>query len=257
MASEHERRYNDREFALILNRAAELSASIDSSTPRPTGLSLEEIKAIALEAGFDSGLIERAARQLPTSSGGSAVERVIGGPVRHEITTRFTARLTDEQSAHLLAIVRAVAAQQGEGDSRAGAMSWNSVGEFSQLFVSAHGEEAGTRARVVVNRQEALVVTTMLSLTAGTIVPFLIAAGLGFESLAVNAAIFAAGFGGSVATARAFWSATTKRWRTRASALMDTLAQTLDQSSKSAAIDVTRISDHAETPARDETKPTT
>ena len=55
MANEQERSYSDREFALILNRAAELGASAESPPRRRTGLSLEEIKAIALEAGFDPG----------------------------------------------------------------------------------------------------------------------------------------------------------------------------------------------------------
>lgn len=203
MASEHERSYSDREFALILNRAAKLSASVDSPSARRTGLSLEEIKAIAIEAGFDPKLIERAARQLPTNVQASSLERGIGGPLKHELTTRFPGRLTEEQSAHLLAIVRAAADQQGDGESNAGGMSWSSGGEFSQLFVSAHGEEGGTRVRVVVNRHGALAITGVLSLTAGVIIPFITAAALDFESLAVNSAIFAGGLGGSVAAARA------------------------------------------------------
>ena len=234
MANEQERSYSDREFALILNRAAELGASAESPPRRRTGLSLEEIKAIALEAGFDPGLIDRAARQLPTNSDASVIERGIGGPLKHELTTRFDVRLTEEQSAHLLAIVRSRADQQGEGVSTAGGMSWNSVGEFSQLFVSAYREEEGTRVRVVVNRQGALAITGVLSLTAGVIVPFLVAAALDFESLAANWGIFAGGLAGSVAIARASWSAASEGWRRRAGALMDLLARTLDETSEGA-----------------------
>lgn len=229
MMDEHERSYSDREFALILNRAAELGAATDSGPRRRTGLSLEEIKAIAVEAGFDPGLIERAARQLPTDPGISALERGIGGPLRHELSTHLDARLTEERAAHLLAMVRAAVGQQGEGDATAAGMSWSSKGEESQLFVTAHREADGTRVRVVVNRQGALAVTGIFSVTAGVIVPLVLASNLGFESLAANAAIFAGGLGASLAAARAFWSATTGRYRRRAGEMMDLLTRTLGQ----------------------------
>jgi hypothetical protein len=231
MAIEHERSYSDQEFALILNRAAELSASAESSPRRRSGLSLEEIKAIAIEAGFDPGSIDRAARQLPVDSGASAVERAIGGRLKHELTAHFDVPITEERAAHLLAIVRAAADQHGIGDSGTGGMSWNSAGEGSQLFVTAHREEEGTRVRVAVNGREALAIAGVLSLSAGLIIPFIAAANFGFESLAVNSAIFAGGLGGSVAAARAFWSSATKRYQRRANELMDVVARTLDQSS--------------------------
>ena len=228
MAGEQERSYSDREFALILNRAAELAAAPDSPARR-TGLTLEEIKAIAIEAGFDAELIDRAARQLPTHSNESAFERGIGGPLRHELTARLDARLTEEQAAHLLAVVRASADEQGEGSTTASGMSWSSGGEGSKLFVTAHREAQGTRIRVVVNRHDALAVTGVISLTAGVMVPVIVASALDFQSLAINAAIFAGGLGSSVAIARAFWSSTTVRWRRRAGAVMDLLARTLGQ----------------------------
>jgi hypothetical protein len=234
MANEHERSYSDREFALILNRAAELSASAESLPRRRSGLSLEEIKAIAIEAGFEPALIDRAARQLPTDPDASAVERAIGGRLKHELTAHFDAPLTEERAAHLLAIVRAAVDQHGVGVSSTGGMSWNSAsGEGSQLFVTAHREAEGTRVRVAVNRHDALAITGVLSLSAGVIIPFIAAANLGFESFAINSAIFAGGLGGSVAIARAFWASTTKRYQKRANELMDLLARTLDQRSKS------------------------
>jgi hypothetical protein len=229
MTSENERTYSDREFALILDRAAELGASPESR-PRPgTGLSIEEIKAIALEAGFDPHLIDRAARELPTNPDASVVERAIGGPLEHELSARFEVRLTEEQSAHLLALVRAAADQHGEGTSTTAGLSWNSVGEGSHLFVSAHREGEGTRVRVVVDRRGVLFATGALGLTVGLIVPFIVASNLDFQSMAANAAIFAGGLGGSLAAARAFWSSTTRRLRNRAEALMELFARTLDE----------------------------
>lgn len=232
MAKERERSYSDREFALILNRAAELSTSTDVSQRRRTGLTLEEIKAIATEAGFEPELIERAARQVPAGPDDSRVERAIGGPLKHELIAHFDERLTDERAAHLLAIVRATVDHQGEGESTAAGISWNSVGEGSQLFVTAHSEDERTRLRVVVNRRDALVITGALSMTAGVLVPAVVTSILDMESLVMNAAVFAGGFGASLAAARGFWAVTTERLRERTGAIMDKLSEGLAQSAK-------------------------
>lgn len=233
MANERERSYSDQEFALILNKAAELAVSTDVSRRRRTGLTLEEIKAIATEAGFEPELIERAARQVSFSPNDSLVERAIGGPLKHELIAQFDERLTDERAAHLLAIVRAAVDHQGEGDSTSAGISWNSVGEGSQLFVTAHSEDERTRVRVAANRRDALVITGALSLTAGVLVPSVITNILDFESVAINAAVFAGGFGASLAAARAFWAVSTEQIRERTGAIMDKLSEALAQSSQS------------------------
>lgn len=232
MAKERERSYSDQEFALILNKAAELSVATDMSQRRRTGLTLEEIKAIATEAGFEPELIERAARQVPVSPDASRVERAIGGPLKHELIAHFDERLTDERAARLLAIVRATVDQQGEGESTTAGLSWNSVGEGSQLFVTAHSEDERTRVRVAVNRRDVLVITGTLSLTAGVLMPAVVTSILGVESLAINAAVFAGGFGASLAAARGFWAVTTERLRERTGALMDKLSEALAQGPK-------------------------
>lgn len=243
MTGQRGRSYSDREFALILDKAAELSASAEVVQRRRAGLTLEEIKAIATEAGFDPGLIERAARQLPISPGDSRVERAIGGPLKHELTATFDERLTAERAARLLAIVRATVDHQGEGDATAAGISWNSVGEGSQLFVTAHSEDERTRVRVAVNRRDALVITGTLSLTAGVLVPAVVTSILGIESLAIDAAVFAGGFGASLAAARGFWAVTTARYRERTGALMDRLSEALAR-----APTTERVAGHVEPP---------
>ncbi len=49
------------------------------------GFSLAEMKAIAVEAGLDPVLIERAARLMPVGSSKSRLERVAGGPLKHRL----------------------------------------------------------------------------------------------------------------------------------------------------------------------------
>ena len=98
--SEDGRAYTDREFALILSRAAELTGPSDAVGRPSAGFSLEEVKAIAAEAGLDPVLVERAARQIPVDSRVSWLQRVLGGSVRYRLDAHFRTELTDESAAH-------------------------------------------------------------------------------------------------------------------------------------------------------------
>ena len=60
--SDDKKTYTDEEFALVLQEAAELARKSDGE------LSLDDMKAIAEEAGLDPALIERAARSGIISS---------------------------------------------------------------------------------------------------------------------------------------------------------------------------------------------
>ena len=59
-----DRRFSDREFALILRRAAELQESVQEESTSG-GLTLAEIKGIGAAAGIDPELIAQAANALP------------------------------------------------------------------------------------------------------------------------------------------------------------------------------------------------
>ena len=52
-----DQKYSEEEFALILRKAAELQAS-PKAVQRTGGMSLEEMKSIAQEAGIDPALVE-------------------------------------------------------------------------------------------------------------------------------------------------------------------------------------------------------
>ena len=163
---EDKKSYSDQEFAVILSKASELARSSDAVDHSPAGHSLEEMKAVAVEVGLDPALIERAARLMPVGLTESRLERVLGGPVKHRLDAHFATRLTEERTAHLLSAVRAAVEQQGEGEASSSGMSWNSVGEGSQMFVTAHTEGVGTRVRVMVDRKGALVIAATASLSA-------------------------------------------------------------------------------------------
>ncbi len=227
--SDDRKEYTDREFALILSKASELARSSNVAERPPAGFSLAEMKAIAVEAGLDPILIERAARLMPAGSSESRLDRVLGGPVKHRLDAHFATKLTDRRTAHLLSAVRAAVEMQGEGEANASGMSWNSVGEVSQVFVTAHAEGGGTRVRVAVDRRGALILTATVNLFAA-VIGGVVATVLDPESVAVSAAIIGGAVAGSLGLGRAMWASTTRGMREKVDALMDTVSRSLAES---------------------------
>ncbi|MEE9207360.1 MAG: hypothetical protein V3U67_03120 [Gemmatimonadota bacterium] len=227
--SEDRKSYTDQEFAVILSKASELARTSDTADHPQGGHSLAEMKAIAAELGLDPVLIEQAARLMPVVSGGSRLERVLGGPLRHRLDVHFATKLTEARAAHLLSVVRAAVEQQGEGEASSSGMSWNSVGESSQLFVNAHTDGEGTRVLVTVDRRQALVlgaVPTMFGVVAVAVVGL-----VGGEAAGMSAAfgipLVVGGVAGVLALARAAWASTTRSIRQKSNILIDTISRSL------------------------------
>ena len=236
--SEDKKEYTEQEFALILSKASELARSPDVGERPPSGFSLAEMKAIAAEAGLDPVLIERAARLMPVDGGESRLSRVLGGPVKHRRDAHFETRLTEEKTAQLLSAVRAAVEMQGHGDANSSGMSWNSGGEGSQIFVTAHTEGEGTRVRVTVDRARVLIGTAFISLIGGLAVAGMtgvIGVSLGVPEVAVRVGSLVGGVVGSLALGRAVWVSTTRGIRAKVDALMDTVSRSLAESGSESA----------------------
>ena len=229
--SDDRKKYTEEEFALILSRAQELAQS-PTAARHSSGLSLEEMKSIAAEAGLDSDLVERAARLTPTVYQETGIARILGGPIWHELDTHFPLSLNDERSAHVLSTVRAIAQQQGEGDANAAVMSWHSVGESSQMFVTASNEGSGTRVRITVDRRGGLIltsITTLMSSLAFGIMIVVLFEAIDFTPVVLGWTILGGGVAGIVATARAFWVSSTRTFRAKTAAMMDTIGRALGE----------------------------
>jgi hypothetical protein len=187
------------------------------------------MKAIAADAGLDPVMVERAARLMPASAGESRLARVLGGPLKHRLDSYFTTELTTESAAHLLAAVRAAAEQQGEGESSTSGVSWHSVGEGSQILVTALSEGTGTRVRIMVDRSGGLVMTGMFTLLGVLAVGIAGAVGIGasgIESGLAEGVLFGA-VAGVLAVGRAAWASSSRGLRTKMNALMDAVSQSL------------------------------
>jgi hypothetical protein len=188
------------------------------------------MKAIAAEAGLDADLVEKAARLTPTVYAETGMARILGGPMWHELDSQFPVSLNEERAAHLLSTVRAIAQQQGEGDINAAGMSWHSVGEGSQMFVTANNEGSGARVRITVDRRGGLIltsITTLLSSMAFGIITVVLFEKIELASAVVGWSILGGGIAGTLAAGRAFWASSTRRFREKTAAMMDTIDRAL------------------------------
>jgi hypothetical protein len=230
--SDSDRGYSEREFALILAKASELAkprVAGAAAADRP-GLTLEEMKAIASEVGLDPDLVARAARLVALDETPSAVERLMGGPMKYRIDAELPNGLNEARANRLLHVIRSAAEERGEGVTDTAGVSWNTVGEGSRVMVTAHAEGDGTRVRIVADRAGALALTTVFSglatLMAGIVV--LVAGKSGaYDSVLLGLTLFGGAGLGIAATARALWASSGRALRARVAALHDTIERTL------------------------------
>ena len=113
------RRYTEEEFALILRKAAELQPS-DSREPgqgRVSGLTMEEMRSIAQEAGLDPEAVTRAASLLGAlewEEGEGLAVAVFGGPSKYHLKFEIPGHLPSDELGRILAEIRRTWEHQGE-----------------------------------------------------------------------------------------------------------------------------------------------
>ncbi len=230
--ADDQRVYSDEEFALILRQAAELASRAEGAGPSSSGLTLTEMKAAAAQAGLDPALVERAARLLTAKATASPLERLIGGPLRHDHEARFPVKLDENGTARLLSAVRIIAGQAGSrdaGHSSSMGMTWHDGGELEALSVTARPEEEGTLVSVALDRRGTLAVVATSSGIAMFFAVLFAVFALYPEAPAQGYAGLIVGVGGTLAIARGYWASSTRRVRERISVVMDAVGQTLAQ----------------------------
>ena len=209
---------------MILREAAQSAESAPGTLASSSGLSLEQIKAAAAEAGLDPALVERAALRISQRGSESFFVRAAGGPLRHRQTIRLPVTMSEEVSTRLLSAIRAAAEVPGEGSADASGFSWHAWHRSSRLSVTAHEDSRGTRVQVLVDRTSALVLTVVFSQFA-VVMPIwmLIEMIDSYPELLALAAIPT----GVLAAARAFWKSSTRSIRERTAVLLDALRDSL------------------------------
>jgi hypothetical protein len=227
-----QRVYSDEEFALILRKAAELASRAESPAASAAGLTLTEMKSAAAQAGLDPALVERAARMLAARATASPLERLTGGPLRHNHEARFPIKLDENRAALLLSAVRINAGLAGTrdvGHSSSMGMTWHDGGDTESLSITARPEEDGTAVSVALDRRGTFGVVAMMSGLAMFFAVLFGVHALYPEAPALGVGGCIAGIGGALAVARGYWASSTRKVRERISVVMDAIGQTLSQ----------------------------
>ena len=251
--SDDQRVYSDEEFALILRKATELASRSEGPPSSSDGLTLAEMKAAAAQVGLDPALVDRAARMLTATATETPLERLIGGPTRHNLEARFPIRLDKKRAALLLSAVRIGAGLAGSwdvGHSSSMGMTWHDGGELESLRVTARPEEDGTVVSLVLDRRGTLSIVAVFSGMAMFLAALFAAFALYPEAPALGFAGFIAGLGGVLAVARGYWASSTRKVRERIGVLLDAIDQTLTQS-ETLASGFKKVGDGAVAPERD------
>lgn len=228
--ADDQRVYSDEEFALILRKAAELASTVEPSATNADGLTLAEMKAAAAQAGFDPALVERAARLVAVSDAATPLERLMGGPVRHDHRMHVPIALTEQKAAQLLSAVRIRAGLAGTrdvGHADAMGMTWHDGGEMESLRVTAHAEDGGALVSIGVDRRGTLVMVGLFSGVTMFLATLFSIFGLFPEAPAVGIAGFVVSIGGTLAAARSYWAASTRKVRDRINSAIDAVGKTL------------------------------
>ena len=141
-----DRRFTDREVALVLRRAADL----EKDTPgggTGRGLSLEELREIAAEAGIDPSLITRAVEEME-SRGGLVPLSFLGPPAVRRETRAVPAELTREQLKDLIRIMDQAIPSQGTVTEALDSVRWNSSNRTKGILVAVEPGDGETILRV-------------------------------------------------------------------------------------------------------------
>jgi hypothetical protein len=229
--ADNQRVYSDEEFALILRTAAELASRAEQPGFSSNGLTLTEMKSAAAQAGLDPALVERAARLLVTRARASPLERLIGGPLRHEHHARFSIKLDEQDAARLLSAVRINTDfhSSDPGHSSALGMTWKASSDGDVLSIAARPDADGTSVSVVIDRRGMFVLTGAISSLAMFFAVLFAVFALAPEAPALGFGGLVAGIGGVLAVARGYWASSTRKVQERIGVVMDAIGQTLSQ----------------------------
>jgi hypothetical protein len=209
-------RFDEKEFTLILRRAAELQERDATHAPR-SGMTLREIETIAAEAGIEPRHVRLAAQNLSAHT--PTLWRRVTGPATSIHAQRTVAGEYDADAlATLVEGAQTELGRPGTARDVLGGLEWMAEDSFGPVHVTARPRAGETRIQVSTDRKEtAAVLVVLLPITgmiAGVIagatilpVPEVVAAGAGLVA--------------GVGAARAIWQTVVDRWQQRVRVILD------------------------------------
>jgi hypothetical protein len=154
-----ERRFTDKQVALILKRASDLEKRSPTSGSSPRGLTLADLQEIAAEAGFDADLISLAVAEMEGPRGLEPGSAIIGPETARREVRAVPGELGKEELAELMRLVDEQVDDQGTFAEALGSVRWTSKGRFLSSLstqVSLEPSQGETLIRVEERYSQAL-----------------------------------------------------------------------------------------------------
>ena len=142
-----ERRFTDRDVALILQRASELDRDGDGEA-LSRGLSLADLQEIGSEVGLGGELIARAAREVAGTGWRRGGRSVLGAPLVQREIRAVPGELDPEALGVLVSRVEETVPAQGTVTEALETVRWQAQGRFLGRQVALEPGEGETRIRV-------------------------------------------------------------------------------------------------------------
>lgn len=157
------RRYGDDEVREIFSLAT-TGGSSDGSVPAESGgLTLDELRQIAHEAGIDPARVAQAAASLDARGRAAPVRRMLGLPIGLSRVVELPRAPTDREWEQLISEFRSTFGATGQATSSGGLREWSHGNLHICVEPTAHGEQL----RLSTLKDDAMALNALAIVTGG------------------------------------------------------------------------------------------
>ena len=150
------RRFDEREVAELLRRATEpKSGGSLARSGSGSGLTLEEVKDIAVEAGIDPARIDEAVAALGRPAPSSKLDAFVGAPTNVRFEAEYAVALDEGDHTELIRLIRAALGRQGVVGGRGADLEWMDQDGLGSRNVNVYRTAGGTRIEILGRFREA------------------------------------------------------------------------------------------------------
>ena len=167
------RRFDEREVAEILRRATEPRPGTSlPSRAGSDGLTLDEVKEVAAEAGIDPARIEEAVNALARPEEKSTLDAFLGAPTSVRFEADYDVELDEEGRREAVRLIRATMGSQGVVGGHGEDLEWMDQDGFGARNVNLYRTARGTRVEIMGRFREAGSGAAGVTFTVGAVGAF-------------------------------------------------------------------------------------
>ena len=216
-----DRRYSEREFALILKHAAELQEGLNKVAAHGE-FTLEEIQNIAAAAGIDAQNVLEAARALPAHVPES---NVFHGPAsRYEFSEYVPGEISQGGIEDIIDAARTETGEDGKVTQVLDSVEWRANNADGTLLIVTR-RNGRARLKVVVDGSRKETSITAIGIMVGTFGIMGVGTALNLGSVPTLLALAAGGIATTYAGIRMTWKFTAQRLEERGRRLFECVAR--------------------------------